>query len=495
MASVSLNCRCSNPARKSVSPCLNMGKLSNISIVTSEAQKHPLLPYQNVRISINRTSKLRLRQSRLATTPLRNSRQSLCEKKTVSTLKAARSGYENMEINEDLSKRYGVNDVKKEDLNKSYHLRANRKRSSSDATGGRRISVLRFKKQKIDEEDVATVESATDPSSWARDKDLSPVACSLAHAVPVRDDQRQTGMERQDSIGSPLASDILPPPKHNINFSPLGSNATWDNGRRLDSYQTSSGIGHPHSYRGHNEQGTPLYQDSYSAGRSDPLVDFQQRFGLETYHDTQGETAKISGKYGDELKRGMRHFLASQLEASQDVSHPWHEMMSSTAFARQQAAQTFAGSVYQSSTLSLLTTSGAQFDQLSFSGDHSSPTGFYPAESWGRGDAPPGESSPDPSSPDSHYTSGRHYYDSTVFPSSPSSTLSKGFSGTVDTISPRTSSASPSTSSEASLSLEPLPEEGRVMLEAVNGFLMVLDSDSRVLYVSENVTEHLGFPQ
>ncbi|GFO16970.1 hypothetical protein PoB_004347500, partial [Plakobranchus ocellatus] len=60
-----------------------------------------------------------------------------------------------------------------------------RKRCSVEAVEGKCISVLTFKRKRTDD-DAITGEPGTDPSSWTRDKDLSPVACGLDHVVPLK---------------------------------------------------------------------------------------------------------------------------------------------------------------------------------------------------------------------------------------------------------------------------------------------------------------------
>ena len=255
---------------------------------------------------------------------------------------------------------------------------------------------------------------------------------------PRADDQRQSGMEREESLGLPTESDILPARRQHL----------------------------PN----------------------------KQKFGLRRYLENQSENS-MPDRYADELEMSMQHFLVSEVEAAQDVSHPWHDMMSSKALISHQATPAdFRSKELKCSALPLPTAQEAQFDNFLYHGDDPSPTSFYPNDSWGRGDAPPGGSSPDSSSSDSHYYHGRNQRNElAIVPNKQSFTLTKYTSESDCKI--NSSASSPSVSSETSLVFEPLAEEGRMMLDAVNGFLLVLDSDARVLYVSENVTEHLGFPQ
>ena len=316
------------------------------------------------------------------------------------------------------------------------------------------------------------------------------------------DDQRQTEMERQDNIEPLSSSDNASAPKQTKSISFLSSHTELVSNRFLKDQQTSNYNSHRFLHRESKGEKLSFYQDLSPQERNIErpnlvVKESQQRSGLSSYRGNPGQTTDmITSKFDEQLERGMQHFLTSEMEASQDLSHPWHDMMSSKASARQRAAPSFGSDPYNSSMLPLLKTGEAQFDHFSFGGDDPSPNSIYPMQSWGRGDFPPGGSSPDSSSSDSHNTSGHFLQSPVISPSSPSSTLTRSSHTAGGITSPRTSSSSsPSVSSEASLALEPLPEEGRIMLDAVNGFLLMLDSDARVLFVSENVTEHLGYQQ
>ncbi|RUS86581.1 hypothetical protein EGW08_005662 [Elysia chlorotica] len=506
MSSASLCFNCSNPITHSLLPKpSDMKKPPSPNIVDATS------PVQSLRqrrkgISNKTASKVRTKQSYLSVMLPRNSRQSFGETdEPVPAFQAANSLHLSMKLVQKVPE-HPASD--KNVFSECHLLRANRKRSSSEAFGGKRISVLKFKRQRINEDDVGPDGSGTDPSSWDGHKNLSPVACSLAHVVPVRDDQRQTEMERQEIFGCPSASENASEPGHNLSISSLSPHAPLISNRSPKDRQVSD-FTNPLQFHKHSRGATlPPYPDIPLNGgairRTKVAVeDFHKNVGSHPYFDNRSRDAEVTGKFTDQLlEKGMQHFLGSEVEASKDLSHPWHDLMSSKALAIQQDARMIGSETLTSSlTLPLVKTNGAHLDHFLLSSDDPSPNSICNMQSWGRGDFPPGESSPDSSSSDSQYHSGHFHDGHTASPSSPTSTLTRSTSGAGSTISHRTSLSSSSSSSaasvtsESSLSLDPLPEEGKMMLDAVNGFLLVLDSDANVLFVSENVTEHLGFQQ
>ena len=149
MTSLSLHQRCSSSTpSQSVLVCPDMGKIPNFNMVTAEASRRSRSLHQYNKVSCMKTvSQSRTtRPSHTATIAFRNSRKSLCENtKAVSTLKAASTGIINMHLRDESPK----NEDRNRALSTLCHLRTYRKRSFSEALGGKRISVLRFKKQKI----------------------------------------------------------------------------------------------------------------------------------------------------------------------------------------------------------------------------------------------------------------------------------------------------------------------------------------------------------
>ena len=133
MTSASLCLKCSNPILKPLPSCSGTKKMPALNIVATKVPK-PSPPQHREDISNKIASKVSARQPYLSVMLSRNSPQSYCEtSKTVSTLLA----------------RLPETPATGGDVLSACHLvRANRKRCSSDALGGRRISVLKFKRQK-----------------------------------------------------------------------------------------------------------------------------------------------------------------------------------------------------------------------------------------------------------------------------------------------------------------------------------------------------------
>ncbi|GFO16971.1 nuclear receptor coactivator 1 [Plakobranchus ocellatus] len=277
-------------------------------------------------------------------------------------------------------------------------------------------------------------------------------------------------MERQATLGSPSLSDTLTTTRNSNSsaFENGNTTSTWsDSNRRLPNIIECA--------------------DN----------DFEQT----RYDDAQVQRSGIPNRFAHELEESMQHFLASEIEASEDTAHPWHDLITSSVRAMQseydEPTQEFSHNVYQSLSLPLPSVHAYEGHQIqSMADDNTSPKSFYSTHLWGRSDAVLGVSSPESSSSDAQYHQSRHQRaESATSITEKFSSCPHGSGGNINSPS-MVSTASPSSSEESSsLSLGPLPEEGQMMLDAVNGFLLVLDSDGRVLFVSENISEHLGFRQ